>query len=742
MALSEQQRQTVKDLKAKGYTEAQVLSFFGANEMGRSNSSIHEAEKKEVLANNEQQRQAAKPSFSANTITDALGLGGATDTFGKLISRSGVLPQNEGQKQVSELTGMSQKEINQNNIEAPTGKQIVGAVAQTASIPAGIAVTGGTSLAGQMAVGAGLGYLYDVGGDFAEGKTGASNFTPGVETLVGAAIPPVLKGAGSLIRGAGTLLSRTKPVAPVSNAVGKIAESTTNVVSDTASDLMTPLRQTAKEYAINRPSRLFQRAGDAIQESKDMAKVYETAPAPVRNAIDANLDMRVINAVSEADPATKAGYKKIVQIAEEGSDKLGVKARPEIVAGNAAADQYGILNAKRQEVGSKIGDALDNLPKETYQTQALYQEVDNLLKNNGITPTYSNTGVKLDFTGSNIPPKQRTTIQALYDLLTETGNSITPRQLYNKDRLLSQLQREARFDGVSDIMIKTPEGNDVDMFKALREVFTSELEAVAPSIRPLNKEYAQLRGLQDDIESTIFKKGNYQGTRDVDPAEFAQTNLRRVFSDATSAADYKQIYNNLDAYSRALGYEGARADDLAAFAIEMRKLYPDSVPSTSATSIFGGVADKVMSAINMGKANLTDQQRALRGLLDISEKYTPTKKAGELFTKKSLSQRTKEALKDQRGAINPGPLKKDNPFVSYNYNTLSPKGEQLVNKFLAHMDGTKKLSASEWKDVQADMLTLANEAKFNSKGGSNNAIAKEAADRYQKSVADWGNLND
>lgn len=606
MALSEQQKQTVKDLKSKGYTEAQVLSFFGANEMGRANSSIHKEERQQVKAVEEQQRQQFQRSEPLlNKITEAIGLGGATDVFGRLLSRQGIGTD-------------TPKEVTQEFVEKPTGKEITGAIAQTAAIPAGAVLTGGGSLAGQMAMGAGLGYIYDVGGDFASGKEGAEAFKPGAETIAGAAIPPVFKGAGALFRGAGTLLSRSAKNIPTPTVPTAVTETAKDVVSK-ADDLITPLRQTAREYAVNRPSRLLQRAGEAVEETREAGKAYEAATPTVRAAMDSGLDNKIINAVTEADEATKQGYKQVVEIAETGSGKLGLKVRPEKVAGDTASEQYTLINNQRKEVGTKIGEAIDNLPKETYKAQPLYDEVDNILKINGVKPTITNTGMKLDFTGSNIPPKQRTTIQSLYDLLTETGDNITARQLYNKDSLLSQLQHEARFDGVSDIMVKTPEGQDVDLFRALREVFTEELEGVAPTIRPLNKEYAQLRGLQDDIESTIFKSGNYQGTKDVDPAEFAQTNLRRLFSDAQSAADYRKIYDNLDAYSRALGYEGARADDLLAFATEMRKIYPESVPSTSATGIWGGAVDTLKSVLGAGKADVKDQQRAMRLLLEIGE---------------------------------------------------------------------------------------------------------------------------
>ena len=115
----------------------------------------------------------------SNRFTEAIGLGGATDVFGRLMNRSVIsnLMQTDEQRASAELntqvTGqpvMSQQDINRGQIEAPTGKEVAGAIAQTAVIPAGAALTGGGSLAGQMAAGAGLGYVFDVGSDFAAGE--------------------------------------------------------------------------------------------------------------------------------------------------------------------------------------------------------------------------------------------------------------------------------------------------------------------------------------------------------------------------------------------------------------------------------------------------------------------------------------------------------------------------------------------------------------------------------------------
>lgn len=134
--------------------------------------------------------------------------------------------------------------------------------------------------------------------------------------------------------------------------------------------------------------------------------------------------------------------------------------------------------------------------------------------------------------------------------------------------------------------------------------------------------------------------------------------------------------------------------------------------------------------------NITTNTKGITSTLPRNRQGAMDLSPNDLFERKTTGQRVSEALKDKRGSINPQPLK-DNPFSSVNYNRLSPQGEDVVIKFLGHMDGTQKLSAAEWRDIQAAMLTLANAANFTSKGGTNAALAKEAADRYQKVVANW-----
>ena len=101
-----------------------------------------------------------------------------------------------------------------------------------------------------------------------------------------------------------------------------------------------------------------------------------------------------------------------------------------------------------------------------------------------------------------------------------------------------------------------------------------------------------------------------------DAAEFAQTNLRRILSDAQSASAYREILEEMDALSRTLGYKGARADDLIAFATEMRKLFPETIPPTGFSGgIRTGLIDITQKVLEAGKPGIKDQQKALRELI-------------------------------------------------------------------------------------------------------------------------------
>lgn len=568
MAFSAQDIETIKLAKAQGKTKEQALAMLGQSRQG-------------VPLSTEK-----KPSL-ANRVTDFLGLGGATKTFGNLLARQGVGTD-------------TAKEVTQEFVEKPTPGQIGGALAQTAAVAGGMALGGPASLAGKVALGAGLGYAYDVGSDLIEDADLVDTITPGVGTFVGAFAPAAVKGV---------------------QALGGATKTAFNKTAETAKNLPEVIQGT-KQMAtdlVNRIPRALDKGKQDIVVAAEKAERLKTATPAVRDAINTGLDEFVdIDTIAKADPVTKQSLRQMVTLAETKKVGFRPQLRPESVAGNAAVKQFDLVENQRKEIGKKIGEVSDQLSAKTEaDIVPLQRNMRDVLRQNNILPDASGN---LIFKTKRLTPAQKEVVQDLYKQAT-SDTKLTHRQIHEFDQLFSKLQREARFKNQVDdiyLTVKNSKGeqSEVNIFKVFRDIFSQQLDELAPDIKPLNSEYRRLRNLQDDLENSIFKSGNFETTGNVNGGEFAQTNLRRLFSDAQSAADYRQIYENLDSVSRSLGYEGPRADDLAGFALELRKIYPETVPKTSAEGLLGGLKKAILEG---GKPEAIDQQKALKALLEATE---------------------------------------------------------------------------------------------------------------------------
>jgi hypothetical protein len=527
-------------------------------------------------------------------FTDLVGLDGATKTFGDAIARTSL-----GAK----ATG-TDVNTNRQFIDQPTGKQLTGAAVQTAATALAPLIPTPAGLAAKAVLGGTLGYSFDIGQDLIDEKTGGETLLPGAGAAVGAIIP----GAGPLGKGVG-------------KAVGTAAQEAGRAV--TSSPIVKGALETGIDFAERIPRFVSRRTVD-LRTAAARAERIANSPAPVGNALKTGMDERIINTVEQADAPTREGYAEIIKLAEETAATDGtikIKARPEIVAGEAASNQYKIIETKKREIGQKIGDAVQNLPNDRAVSMEKPRfELDGTLEQLGVSITKTENGTTLNFGKTGFTKEQRAKINELYELATEGGEVLTPAQIHAKDRLFSQLQREARMDKMGDILIDTADekGNTykTSLFQAFRDVYADTLEEVAPEIRQLNRQYRNLSTFTDDIEKTILKGGRYETNSNLDPSEFAQTNLRRLFSEASSAADYRAIADEMDKASRALGYTGANPSDLAQFAYEIRKIYPEATPRTGFEGSIKSVSDLFSTAVKLGAPDAEDQQKALRELID------------------------------------------------------------------------------------------------------------------------------
>lgn len=530
---------------------------------------------------------------AARGVTDFFSLGAVADTFGAEIAKK-------------RTDDPAQKDIISK--DQPTVRQTAASgLKGAATFLPGPAV--GASIGKLAAYGAGAGYLFDIGQNVEDGKDLPGALVPGAGVPIGA-----VGGMTGPIAGKGAQMA------------GKGAQALSDFVTNS------PVVKGGLQDAIElgeRVPRFISRRNIELRDSATRAERIANSPAPVGEALKSGMDERIINTIEQADKPTRKGYAEIIRLAEEAAATDGtikMPARPEIVAGEAAAEQYKLIDQQRRKVGKAIGDQVKELKLDNVSVpmENARETMKDALSSAGVEIVEKDgKPTALNFSRTGFTKEQRSKINELYELATEGGDTLTPSQIHAKDRLFSQLQREARMDKIGDVFVEVAdaEGNTskVSLFQVFRDVYSDTLEEIAPEIKPLNKQYRNLSTFVDDIEGSIVKSGKFETNSRVDPSEFAQTNLRRLFSEAGSAADYRAIAQEMDAASRALGYQGAVPADLAQFAFEIRKIYPDSVPRTGFEGSIKSVGDILMGVTKAGKPNEIDQQKALKELIQYYE---------------------------------------------------------------------------------------------------------------------------
>lgn len=452
------------------------------------------------------------------------------------------------------------------------------------------------------------------------------NFTPeqkrDLDAILGAgslALEIVTAGTGGRAAQAGK-----KTVSEVLQSAG---ESSSNMLAKAVNDIETGIArvslpesaagivQTGKEF-VERFPRALQSVKETADEAAARATRIKQSTPQVAEAIKSGVDDKFINAVVEADKPTIQAYKQVLDIAEE-APKVGSNKQPTIVGGELAAKQFELVNKHKKSVGQTIGEAVKELSKTTkVNINNSLRTVDDILANQGIGIEYGKKGTKLNFTGTKYTPAERTKIQELYNLATEGGSELTPQQIYLKDQLFSKLQRESKFEGVGDLIVSTPDG-DSSLFRVFRDIYSKNLDEVSPEIKKLNKEYRNVATLVDDLEDSIFKTPNFNITKSTDPAEFAKVNLRRIFGESQSSPAFEAVADRLDQFSRSLGYGEAKPKDVAAFAQEIRELYPNTIPSAGFSGgIKLGLTDILEKVSSVGAVKPKDRQKALRTLIE------------------------------------------------------------------------------------------------------------------------------
>lgn len=635
MALTQQEKEIVEYGKSQGKSREEILS---ALDKFRSQSAPKKSGGIKEIVTDPIKTLLVKPA----------------DRFAEAVGRSGALGSNikrgyEEMADKGESRSFGGIEVEaQRAVEDGGGSQIAGDMLKSASylyggqgaanavsnFAKGNVVRGSIGGAITGAIGGGA---YESGRELQEGGSLADTLMAGAEGAgYGAATGAVFGGAipalGGAIRKSTPLLNSLKAR-----------------MANKANGLPSGVVQKGRELAERIP-RAIERGREATQEAALRAERIAQSTPKVANAIKQGLAEPFIEVVQSVDEPTKKAFKKVIETAEQVAEGR-TKTNPTIVGGELAAKQYDLIDKERKSIGKAIGDFTKGLSKDAQVAmEGAYNRLNERLQDAGITLKRTDKG-EIDWTasfkGTNFTPGERTRIRELYELATEAGETLSPAQILKKDQLFSKLRRQSNYDGIGDILIDGPDEQPESLFSVFRDVFSDTLDEVSEGIRPLNQRYRQLRTLQDQLDESIFKTPGF--LKDSNPAEFAKVNMRRIFGEAQSSPAFEAIADKMDEVARSLGYTDARPKDVAEFAQSIRKLYPEIIPQTGFTgSLRLGIGDVISGLLEAGKADVRDQRRALKELLeevvDIGDNIIDD--IGESFSKGEIPETIKEVVSD------------------------------------------------------------------------------------------------
>jgi len=462
-------------------------------------------------------------------------------------------------------------------------------------------------------IGAGYGALFGGGTNVSEamqedksiGDIALSGITGGLE---GGVVGTVLGGV------AGGVSSGIVKGAEKTGEALKSAKKFSKNIFDKTKEITPAINQTTKDF-LSRVPRAVEHAKDYSLEATKRAERIKKSTPEVGKAIEVGVEDKTLNNILEATENTKKEMRKMIDIVEESGDVM-----PSSLAGESSVKQYEIIDKARKKVGEKLNEAIENLPDTKVSISRKLADLDKTLRQNGLKIQDKQI---VRSSNSNITEAELNAINKLYNESIRGVNNIgllDAKSIQAKNSLISKLKRESsRIENIDDIIIKKPDGTTTSIYSAFKDMFSETLDEISPEIRDINREYATYRNIVDEIDNSILKSS--KTNLNINPAESASINLRRVSGEALSTPYFQEVARLMDATARKLGYNGADPVRLINFAEDLRKLYPEAIPRTGFQGgIRTGVSDLADRLIQAGAPNAQDKQKAIKEILDKTSK--------------------------------------------------------------------------------------------------------------------------
>lgn len=432
----------------KTYTEEQYDKQHGQGAYRRLNQQFAELDAKRFGSAKTLPSDRKTLTQYAQSFTRGIGLGGATDVFGRLIARSTV---------GNAIIG-GDLEASREFIEKPTGGEVAGAVADTAVTALSPLIPAALPMKAAIAVGAGTGYVADVSSNFAEGETGKEAFMPGGETIAGAVLPPAIKGFSTVAQ---------KALAPSFEVLGNSLKRNAKATVETVEETPSRLKSALKNIRFNLSDIDPQTETVLKRSSTDEVNRY------FQQAKNAALDTR------KPTPLELAGQK-----AEEAHDVIGESIK------KAGEGKRAILNqvADNRVSGNVINDTMSE------GIQRMGEKYGIKIAADGTIETQAGRIAKLDAADSKL-------VTEYFNKLNKLGVSPTVRQVDDfVDWAQGQLYKQSK-------SLSTLDSADKAVIADLKQV-TGSLNGrlkteVGNGYGEVNARMAELLDMQDELSKSL-----------------------------------------------------------------------------------------------------------------------------------------------------------------------------------------------------------------------------------------------
>ena len=581
MAISQQERELVLEMKSQGRSPSEIVGAVGRLRAGYAEQTLA-TNSLDLVQQTESKGTDALSNLKTGFSNAVETVNRGTDDISKVNQRTNPISKKFGQftqglktagGAITDLSAGALRALPGGDTVADTFNKAVGKVGEGAQAidEATGQVISGTAKAGFEA----LPESVQTGiSDTAKGVVGALGVTAPI-TGVGGVATGATRAATATTRGLGTA-GRS-----VLDGAGRVRVGVSNIGSGTGK--AAGVAQIGRE-TLEKVQRGVEKAGSILDEKAAKAERIRTISSESElRAIKSGVPEQNIEFLKQVDTPTLSRFKDLMRTADEFETNKFSRNQPKNLAGEDFINAFKAVDQRRKDIGAQIGTETQKLGKSRrIDLQPKIQNFQNTLEELGvrITKTENKDGKKVtrfNYEDTGFTPSQRKAIDDLYRIMIEGGTRKTPNAVWLKDGLFSKFRREKLKDDVSDLNYTDANGNLQNLFTDARNVYSDTLSDINPKIRQLNAQYREYAGINQQVRKDFLKteSGKFadEGLELLDFSDTAGLSLQRIFSNADSGVRNGRLVDLVMRKATENGYTGANPLYTAQFARDLEDLF-------------------------------------------------------------------------------------------------------------------------------------------------------------------------